>query len=91
MYFLLNSDLPTILASEETAIIIIMLVNTVRRGGVTNSRNDHSNCEGTTISSRKGTSMSGWGARGQAQGFSGRGNTAADNEVEVSASGVTAA
>jgi hypothetical protein len=26
MYFLLNSDLPTILASEETAIIIIIII-----------------------------------------------------------------
>jgi hypothetical protein len=74
-------------------IAVQLLVNTLRRGGGrgTNSRNDHSNCEGTTISSREGTSMSGWGALGQAQGFSGRGNTVADNELEVSASGVTAA
>jgi hypothetical protein len=28
MYFLLNSDLPTILASEETAIIIIIIIIT---------------------------------------------------------------
>jgi hypothetical protein len=34
MYFLLNSDLPTILASEETAIIIIINIRIVNNKDV---------------------------------------------------------